>query len=899
MDGLFSSRYWILLCSGVLVVPLVGWVVAKSGVFACAVLKQLDPSVRAALVSVTIVAVAVAQKSGTNSSQTVGGQLRDTAGSVGGATEKSRTPGDQIRTGESWGLTLPDELTNLVAGVRNQTLADDGDGHWTTRFNPWSVRGAADDHFHLDFADGWLFPYGTGHLSRVAVMTSGELRPSLASDSSFAAVGAPMSAVPLLSEFTCEHTPSNSYRFCWRDFFLNRDTNLPVTAVVELMRNGDWTTVSNGVSNSHEMPWPFGPTNAILAVGTVGNGQFVLTAAFPTGLEERVLMVVNTNSYCIGQGGEYRFLLDKGISYDITLSWDDDDNGVEFSWSDGTSDGGGEVEFTRQGVGSRQWRLQWSPGVVVSPSSLCWDDAGGSQPIPLSAGISLPGDVTFRWLSYLDMAEYSSPSAAVTTLVDPRGASCLKVVASNGHYSATNEIQVSYEYTGQGDSTNIEAGISVAIPEKFLIKRQAEGRLVPVELGFRSVMPTNGTLTLEINRAEFGAGTLWSDTNRTSGCEGRITWTLANVAAFSKTLYYECDEASLFKQSDLVRFTWEDPSPAGDDQVASQNFTVCELNNEPVCTIAKTVNGRKHYFNPCCAVRGEETYLSVDVNPQDILDSEISWFCESGTVAFPHGSAGREVAVVAGGDDDVVVRADFAGCPEPKMRFTLKPVDMRTVTIYPCEILDEDEDPSITRAHVEQLLQGVNDIYRQVGLQFVSAEVTTVVNTQWNKEGLSRRSVGAAIRNHMINTGGVEVYFINGSGADKEPLGRANVYGVIVRKSSGYGVLAHEIGHACKLCDIYVEKDGIRLHDDDYVLKQEHMPLDWGNYRGVVDQGVIIEELLMNGKEVGNRWYAPGRDIPLGSIFGLGKDSASTNGFSAGLMNVGERGMLLNPPHSN
>ena len=98
---------------------------------------------------------------------------------------------------------------------------------------------------------------------------------------------------------------------------------------------------------------------------------------------------------------------------------------------------------------------------------------------------------------------------------------------------------------------------------------------------------------------------------------------------------------------------------------------------------------------------------------------------------------------------------------------------------------------------------------------------------------------------------------------------------------------------------IYVEKDGVQLHDDDYILQQEHMPLDWGNYRGVVDQSVIIEELLMNGKEVGDRWYATGRDIPLGSIFGLGKDSASTNGFSTGLMNVGETGMLLNPPHSN
>ena len=288
-----------------------------------------------------------------------------------------------------------------------------------------------------------------------------------------------------------------------------------------------------------------------------------------------------------------------------------------------------------------------------------------------------------------------------------------------------------------------------------------------------------------------------------------------------------------------------------------------------------------------------------------LVGSEITWFCESGSVTFPRGSAGREVVVVAGGEGDIVVRADFAGCPEPKMRFTLKPVVMRTVTIYPCEVLDVKESPFITSAHVEQLLQGVNDIYRQVGLQFVSAEVTTVVHNQWNKEGLVSRTVGNAIRNHMTDTGGVEVYFIREKGVKRigntkiGKLGSANIYGIILVKSAGSKVLAHELGHACRLADIYAGVGNVELGGDDADISREHLPEDWGYYRDVLDQRIVIEELLMHGNLASDRWYDIQIDIPAGSIFGLSKDSASATGVSTGLINVGENGMLLNPPYSH
>ena len=41
----------------------------------------------------------------------------------------------------------------------------------------WNVRGAWNDSFRYAFADGWEFPFGTGHLDRVEVCSQGRIIP--------------------------------------------------------------------------------------------------------------------------------------------------------------------------------------------------------------------------------------------------------------------------------------------------------------------------------------------------------------------------------------------------------------------------------------------------------------------------------------------------------------------------------------------------------------------------------------------------------------------------------------------------------------------------------------------------------------------------------------------------
>ena len=120
----------------------------------------------------------------------------------------------------------------------------------------WNIRGAWKDSFWLKFADTWRFPCGTNHLRGVEVISYGELWQTPFDNNAVASLGAPAEIVPTLSSFLYELTPSNSYRFVWENAAIARDTNNLLTASLELFRNGDILTVTNGVATYKERKLP-------------------------------------------------------------------------------------------------------------------------------------------------------------------------------------------------------------------------------------------------------------------------------------------------------------------------------------------------------------------------------------------------------------------------------------------------------------------------------------------------------------------------------------------------------------------------------------------------------------------------------------------------------------------
>ena len=208
----------------------------------------------------------------------------------------------------------------------------------------WNARGAWRDSFRLDFDEGWVFPWGTNHLTSVEVLSHGEIRPQWNDTNAVARLGAPVSIVPGLTTFTCGATTDGGYRIDWTDAAVNRDTNNLMTASIELFRNGDVCVTTTGVSWTIPRELPFAHdgygqdaewvaanfTNAaeIAAAGgyaawvdaQVGegltNGLYKLTVGVAEDPPETVNLIVGDTSVAVTNAGEYVFLLEKGVEYD-------------------------------------------------------------------------------------------------------------------------------------------------------------------------------------------------------------------------------------------------------------------------------------------------------------------------------------------------------------------------------------------------------------------------------------------------------------------------------------------------------------------------------------------------------------------------------------------------------
>jgi hypothetical protein len=121
----------------------------------------------------------------------------------------------------------------------------------------WNMRGAWKDSFWLPFDDGWVFPLGTNHLSGVEVISYGQVWATPFDTNAVASAGVHLEIVRGLTTFCYEFTPSNSYRFVWTDAAINRDTNILVTATLELFRDGSVCVTTNGIAAHLPRVLPF------------------------------------------------------------------------------------------------------------------------------------------------------------------------------------------------------------------------------------------------------------------------------------------------------------------------------------------------------------------------------------------------------------------------------------------------------------------------------------------------------------------------------------------------------------------------------------------------------------------------------------------------------------------
>lgn len=178
-----------------------------------------------------------------------------------------------------------------------------------------------------------------------------------------------------------------------------------------------------------------------------------------------------------------------------------------------------------------------------------------------------------------------------------------------------------------------------------------------------------------------------------------------------------------------------------------------------------------------------------------------------------------------------------------------------------CWIVGDTNNLIHTSASVSNLVGEVSDLYQQVGMPFSVASLTYTNDTRFMAVHLTNSVQWTVLCNLTNNTDGLELYFMNavqgGATAFHIPSG------IVVGPSANGRTVAHEIGHACGLPDIYDSHRETPLAVSGAPTK-ERMPEDWGWYPSNVTHKVVISRLLMYGYLSSQK-----ADLPYGDIYGL------------------------------
>ena len=207
---------------------LLAWLVVR----AICVLRRLPLAVRLAVFPMCIIATVVAQKTNAPPRSVAGPMVSPTSATVSDEeiARGYRLAGVTTNAGVSYAMPAGVEPT----------------------FN-WHRRGTFGEWRRLDLGD-FAFPFGTngGTVASFSVFSDGRIRPTPRdAELEIRAVGVPMLAMQGTSRFWTSDGANGSRLLTWEGFFLDADTNAPVSAQIELRPSGDFVARSNEVETCY------------------------------------------------------------------------------------------------------------------------------------------------------------------------------------------------------------------------------------------------------------------------------------------------------------------------------------------------------------------------------------------------------------------------------------------------------------------------------------------------------------------------------------------------------------------------------------------------------------------------------------------------------------------------
>ena len=181
-----------------------------------------------------------------------------------------------------------------------------------------------------------------------------------------------------------------------------------------------------------------------------------------------------------------------------------------------------------------------------------------------------------------------------------------------------------------------------------------------------------------------------------------------------------------------------------------------------------------------------------------------------------------------------------------------------------------DNSGAISMEAISNKITEVNRIFRQVAMSFEVASCICTNDTALSEVAMTNSSQRARLYSTIPNGDGLKMFFVKSTIDDVAAFW--NHYGIIVEASASAVTIAHELGHACGLEDVYSQYDG-----SNFVIAvsgpigKARMPDDWGRYSSDTDQGDFVRRLLMYGIED----ERGGVDMPYGDVDGVWCDAAN------------------------
>lgn len=640
------------------------------------------------------------------------------------------------------------------------------------------------------------------------------------------------------------------------------------------------------------------------------NGLFKFTADFSENPLETTRLRVGDYALAVTNAGECVFVLKKGEEYEFDTwpgdervdYWMQDDLGPDAptvaSWSDERAnpgewsvDGGWRwISVPHQGL---LWRYPgycgWMPILQGAPNVTHLSPDG--SPFEFSANLIdylHPDRAAYSWTSPDEMLDIFSPQER-STLVSPRvfqgfDRFQLAVAADLGGLTLRSFLDATYGVDGYPG-----VAVRVSAPKVvFLNDDDRSSRYYYVDCSVYSPVDTN--VTLSIRHAGDTSAVFSEDEEGMSDLAFPISKQLSLSAGTTEHAYgffFRCVRSGAGSWNAEVR-----------DEIGLINSDAKTYQCiEPVCKLITTAAEGDTIINPSRLVYGADAWLGVEQNGS-YPRQEIRWRVVSGPGEIVDIKGYRACVRATSTTGTVVVEAAFGSDARIQPSFVLPIVEKKRVPVRAYWVPTARFAAPARLRSLENDIDLANRVFAQVGVEFyidsrpsgigdlsysvlpVHDDVVLPDGRIFRRPCLSRKGV-SLLRLLPEASECIRVVYVSQLVQGTEiAFTMPNNRAIVVGAEGGPRYLAHELGHALGLKDIYAEDDTdchnrmAGYGDEAYKEIFGDKDCDWGasQGRGFYEKsdthGALIEALLMHGFD-----SFGGVDIPSGTVLGLSNGS--------------------------